>query len=248
MNGQVQGDVVIAKTGQEKIPSTSRWIFRSTCRVLCTAKCKYFEEMRIRLHAIYVNSCAPEGNRGEQNRPGTEVCFEFEHLIQFAAGERCHVGTSLCFPSLWQMWKACYFGAQYNWDNLRKLIGFMNIYGLVNEKDWSYLHFQSLLNCMWIPALYFNKDFCKPPAWFRQWYCPAVGFSAYQAFVPLHPDEWLLPQFFNWKWNNAHVDGDKKQVSFTLHISSPYQRTPWAHSSKMFSRSFTGLQDRLDAF
>lgn len=107
----------------------------------------------------------------------------------------CHTGIGLCFPSLWQMWTASYSGLQCSWDNLHKLICFMENYRLINENDWKWFRFFEFTKLYRIPVLSFD-NFHESPAWFRQRYCPADGFSVYLTFVSLHPDEWLLPQFF----------------------------------------------------
>lgn len=138
-------------------------------------------------------------------KPGEQCCWSTWHeqrglfsvwAPKAVIRERwCHTGIGLCIPSLWQMWTASYFGLQGSWDNLHKLICFMNNYRLINEKDWKlfrFLKFAKLYRIP-IPSCY---NFHESPVWFRQRCYPADGFSVYLTFASLHPDEWLLPQFF----------------------------------------------------
>lgn len=149
------------------------------------------------------------GSKTTQKLRNSQVCLEFKHLTQ----PRWRMGFHsywLCYPPLSQTgWlSVLYFSIvemiYTNWCSSW-------ICQLINKKSLIYIS-EVVLNCMGIPFLYFNCYFCESPAWFRQWCCPAVGFSAYQTFVSLHPDEWLLPQFFDWKWSNIHGDGDKKSA------------------------------------
>lgn len=140
----------------------------------------------------------------------SQVCLEIKHLVQPHWRMVSH-SYWLCYPPLSQTWMVFYFIFQCSRDDLHKLMFFMNICQVINKNSLIYIS-KVVLNCMGILILCFNCYVCESPVWFRQWCCPAVGFGAYQAFVSLHPDEWLLPQFFDWKWSNIHADGDKKSA------------------------------------
>lgn len=64
---------------------------------------------------IYRAPCTRE-NAGEQYCSSTwneqRDLFSVRALNTVRSEEWCHIGTGLCFLSLWQMWMASYFGLQ----------------------------------------------------------------------------------------------------------------------------------------
>lgn len=175
---------------------------------------KYLEEVGLGLHAVCVQVSQYWENPGEQ------CCWSTWHeqrgLFSVWAPKAvvhehwCHTGIGLCFPSLWQMWTASYFGLQCSWDNLHKLMCFMNNFRLINENYFRLFRLFKFPKPYRPKSCYLLIIIMNP--------LPDSGSNTTQLMDSVFIWHLFLctqmsgccPSFFNWNWNNPHVDGDKK--------------------------------------